>query len=277
MNEKQLDQAKVAQMQDRCRQLRLKCLKMAFAVGRNGSHLGAGLSSIEIFVALYSGILRRSRVEPRIRDRLIMSRGHSVLPYYAILQEEGFIRQSEIDLFEVNGSDLHGHATRDLQRGIEFSGGSLGMGATYSVGVALAGKLAASSFRVFTILGDGECDEGVVWESMMAASHLGLSNLTFIVDKNGLQYDGPPDEVMGLGDLVGKFMSFGFECLNVDGHDVGALYEAMCFQHKSKPTAIIAKTVKGKGVSFMENRREWHHAVLTRPQYEAAIAEIGNA
>jgi len=255
--------------------LRRTSLLMARRVGRTGSHLGSGLSSVEIFATLYGAVLRLNPTNGRddTRDRLVLSRGHSVLSYYAALCEVGFLSQEDLLQFEVNGSFLHGHATRDLDRGVEFSGGSLGLGITFAVGVALAAKVRGQSQRVYVIIGDGECDEGVVWEALMCASHYKLDNLTVIVDNNKLQYDGHPDEVMSLGDLASKFSAFGLHVVEVDGHDVGALLDAFRLDVNSRPKAVIAHTVKGKGVSFMEGKKEWHHSILTEAQYEQAILE----
>jgi len=255
--------------------LRRTSLLMARRVGRTGSHLGSGLSSVEIFATLYGAVLRLNPANGNddTRDRLILSRGHSVLSYYAALCEVGFLSPDDLLQFEVNGSFLHGHATRDLERGVEFSGGSLGLGITFAVGVALAAKVRGQSQRVYVIIGDGECDEGVVWEALMCASHYKLDNLTVIVDNNKLQYDGHPEEVMSLGDLASKLLAFGLHVVEVDGHDVGALLNAFEIGINSRPKAIIAHTIKGKGVSFMEGRKEWHHSILSEEQYEQAILE----
>ena len=262
-------------LKDLAKYLRKNCLKMALGVGKSGSHLGGGLSLVEVFATLYGGVIHVDSKNPSDpnRDRIIISKGHCVLSYYSVLNKYGFISDEDLASFETNGAVLHGHATRDVSRGIEFSGGSLGLGISYGMGVALAGKLNKLPYNVYTIVGDGELNEGIVWESLMSASHFKLDNLTVIVDNNKLQYDGDPKDIMDMGSLSAKFESFGFEVQEVNGHDVAELYEAFQVKVKDKPKIIIAHTVKGNGVSFMENKKEWHHSTLSEEQYQIAIAE----
>lgn len=259
------------------KELRLRALKMALDSGKNGSHLGGGLSTIEIFATLYSSILKfdNNNVASSDRDRLIVSKGHCVLAYYTALNRYGFISNEDLLTFEINGSNFHGHATRNLHNGIEFSGGSLGLGISYAVGVAIAGKLNKKDYNVYVIIGDGECNEGIVWEALMSASHFKLDNLTVIVDDNKLQYDGESEKVLNMGNLESKFNSFGFITYNIDGHNVEELYNSFLAENnEKKPKIIIANTIKGKGVSFMENKKEWHHSRLSQEQYEIALSEI---
>ena len=264
---------------EECKQLaqkmRLRALEMAFASGKNGAHLGGGLSAIEIFASLYGAVLNYSVSNPfdENRDRLVVSKGHCVLAYYTALYNSGFMTDDDLTKFEVNGEYLHGHATRELQRGIEFSGGSLSMGMSFAVGEALACKKKGLNSRVFVIVGDGECDEGLIWESAMAAANFQLSNLVVIVDQNKLQYDGPTTEIMNHISLSDKFSSFGFDVDEVDGHDCGQLVNTLN-KTSNKPRCVIAKTIKGKGVSFMENKKEWHHGSINQEQYELAKEEI---
>jgi transketolase len=243
--------------------------------GKNGAHLGGGLSLVEVFATLYGGIIAVDANDPfnENHDRVVISKGHCVLSYYSVLHKFGYLSDDDIAGFETNGGILHGHATRDVKRGIEFSGGSLGLGLSYAIGVALAGKLNNRTYRVYAIVGDGECNEGIVWEALMSAAHFKLDNLTVIVDHNKLQYDGEVSTVMNMGSLKTKLDAFGFHTNEVDGHDVGQLFEA--FQDKTfgKPHAIIANTVKGKGVSFMEHKKEWHHSVLSQDQFDTAMME----
>jgi transketolase len=189
------------------------------------------------------------------------------------LNEFGFLNDEELASFETNGSMLHGHSTRDVKRGIEFSGGSLGLGLSYAIGVALAGKLNNRSYRVYAIIGDGECNEGIIWEAFMSAAHFNLDNLTVIIDHNKLQYDGDVTKIMNMGNLKAKLNAFGFYTIEVDGHNICQLIEAFQNRISGKPHAIVAHTVKGKGVSFMENKKEWHHAVLSSEQFNLAISE----
>ena len=255
--------------------LRNNSLKMALNAGKNGAHLGGGLSLVEVFATLYGAVISEENINPTNinHDRIIISKGHCVLSYYSVLNEIGLLSNEDIACFETNGSFLHGHATRDVKRGIEFSGGSLGLGLSYAIGVALAGKINKSSYKVYAIVGDGECNEGIVWEAFMSAAHFKLDNFTVIVDSNKLQYDGNVETIMNMGSLKTKLEAFGFYTDEVDGHDVNQLYEAFQHYKLNTPHAIVANTIKGKGVSFMENKKEWHHSVLTLEQYNIAMSE----
>lgn len=257
--------------------LRLKALEMAYKSGKNGSHVGGALSTIEIFAALFGNVLRFDVTHPKDenRDRLVVSKGHCVLAYYSVLNAVGFMSQEELDGFEVDGAHLHGHAFRNLEKGIEFSGGSLSMGMSFAVGQALACKKKGLNNRVYTIVGDGECDEGLVWESAMAASNYKLNNLVVIIDCNQLQYDGYTKEVMDNSSLAEKFKAFGFDSIEVDGHDLDELTKALSCQGE-KPLCIVAHTIKGKGVSFAEGQREWHHHTLSEEEYNQARKEVEN-
>ena len=264
-------------MEQIAKQMRLKALEMAFKSGKNGSHLGGGLSAIEIMATLYGSVMKYDIKNPfdENRDRLIVSKGHCVLAYYTALNYAGFLTDEELESFETNGSNYHGHATRNIAKGIDFSGGSLSMGMSFAVGQAIACKKKNLKNKIYTIVGDGECDEGLIWESAMAASNFKLNNLVIIIDCNKLQYDGLTTEVMNHNSLADKFIAFGFEVLSVNGHDCQELYNA--FVHQSdKPLCIIANTIKGKGVSFMENNKEWHHHTLTKDQYEQAVKEVNS-
>lgn len=258
--------------------MRLRSLKMAYNAGNNGAHLGGGLSAIEIFATLYGSVLRYDVKNPLtdLRDRLIVSKGHCVLAYYTALAQVGFLTEDDLNQFEKNGSFLHGHASRNLDKGIEFSGGSLSLGMSFAVGVAIAIKKRNLNSHVYVIVGDGECNEGLIWEAAMSASHYELSNLTIIVDNNNLQYDGETTKIMNMLSLSEKFNAFGFNTIEVDGHDLEKLLQAMNNKFIGKPNAIIAHTIKGKGVSFMENVKEWHHSILSLSQYEQAISEQEN-
>lgn len=262
------------------KQLRLKALEMAYKSGKNGSHVGGGLSAIEIFAALFGGVMKFDVNNPddEERDRLVVSKGHCVLAYYSALNAVGFMSQEDLDGFEVDGQHLHGHAFRNIEKGIEFSGGSLSMGMSFAVGQALACKKKNLNNRIFTIVGDGECDEGLIWESAMAASNYKLNNFVVIIDCNKLQYDGLTTEVMNNSSLADKFKAFGFDAIEVDGHDVDELTKALSTQG-DKPLCVVAHTIKGKGVSFAEGQREWHHHTLSEDEYNQARKEVedGNA
>ena len=260
------------------KQMRLKALEMAYKSGHNGSHLGGGLSAMEILATLYHDILRieSSNPDKENRDRLIISKGHCVLAYYTALHKKGFLTDLDLDGFEQNGHHWHGHAMRNLSRGIEFSGGSLSMGMSFAVGEAIACKLKKMDARIFVLVGDGECDEGLIWESAMSAAHYQLDNLVVIIDRNKLQYDGETEHILNNASLAEKFKAFGFAVEEVDGHDCNAL-SIVLQKQKNQPYCVIANTIKGKGVSFMENDRTWHHHTLNEVQYLQAIEEVKNA
>lgn len=258
-----------------CKDIRKRILELAFNAGSNGSHLGGSLSSVEILNALYnSGI--NTDPSDEARDRVILSKGHSALALYCILESIGILSKEDTDTFEKNGTVLFAHAKRNVNKGIEFSGGSLSLGASFAVGVALACKDKGINNRVFVLLGDGECDEGLVWESVMAAVNYRLDNIVFIVDCNGLQSDGFTKEIMDHSPLEEKFKGFGCDVLSVDGHSVQELTKAYSVRPFEKPLAIIAHTVKGEGVSFMENLQNWHHGSLSQSQYEQALEEVSH-
>ena len=265
---------KIEQMSKR---MRKNVLDMALSAGANSSHFGGGLSIIEITATLYGAIMKYDPDNPEWneRDRFILSKGHGVLGYYTALAEAGFVPVDDLLTFEKTESYLVGHPVINRQKGIEFSNGSLGMGLSLGIGVAIAGKIKNSKYKVYVLIGDGECNEGSIWEAAMAASQFKLDNLVAIIDKNNFQLGGPNKDIMSVGDLVAKWCSFGWDVAEVDGHNVGELYDAFCRVNVSgKPSAIIANTIKGKGFSFSENNNAWHHAVLTKSQYELAIDEL---
>jgi transketolase len=250
----------------------LKYIKMAEA-----GHTGGSLSCVDILNVLYNRILN---VKPETfnnpgRDRYIQSKGHSVEALYVVLADCGFFPEEELETFYGYGSDYTGHPTRKV-KGIEHNTGGLGHGLAFSVGVALAGQIDHSAYRVFTLLGDGELAEGSNWESMMAAAHYHLDNLCVIVDRNALQLTGKTEEMCGLEPLAQKIEAFGSEVRTVDGHNIRALTEVLSTLPftEGKPSVVIAKTIKGKGISFMENNPKWHHGVPNDQQYEQAQQEL---
>jgi len=274
MNEQAID--KIASM---ARHMRKNALTMAFSAGNSGAHLGSGLSIIEIMAVLYGGIMRLDPMNPQWadRDRFILSKGHGTLGYYTALAEVGIITWDELDTFEEDGGFLAGQPIMNMKKGIEFSSGSLGLGLSLGVGVALAGRKQGKDYNVYVLVGDGECNEGSVWEAAMSASHFKLDNLIVVIDYNKMQGDGASHIVLDMGNLASKWESFGFKTLTVAGHNVIEIYSALkraTGNKGGKPVAIIANTVKGKGVSFMENNNAWHHNRLSRAQYEAALAEL---
>ncbi len=259
-----------------CIRMRKNSLKMSFAAGRTGAHLGGGLSMIEIMAVLYYAVMK---INPKDtyseqRDRFILSKGHGVLALYAAMYERGFFSEDDLENFKADNALLSGHPSMNQEKGIEFSSGSLGQGLSLGVGVCIAlNRKNNFDSKVYVLLGDGECDEGSVWEAAASASYYNLKNLVAIIDKNGLQYDGRTQEVLSMSDMGNKWRSFGWEVREVDGHDVSELYHA--FQTESdKPLAVIANTVKGKGISFMEDDPKWHHAQLTQKLYDMAMKEL---
>lgn len=256
--------------------LRVRILELALKVGKNGSHVGGALSIVDILVILYTNFLKFNLGDKlnNNRDRFILSKGHSANALYGILEMFGYMTKEEVDSFEVNGSPYYAHASRNIQKGIEFSGGSLSLGLSFGVGVALSCKQNGLNNHIYVLVGDGECDEGLIWESLMAARNFNLSNLTVIVDCNGIQSDGFKEDVMNHFSLTEKFSAFGFNSIEIDGHDHDAIFHAFYKKDLNRPNAIIAKTIKGKGVSFMENNVFWHHGVLSQDQFDMALQEL---
>lgn len=257
-------------------QMRMDILRMGLAAKSLGAHFGGSLSAVEILAALYGGVMQFDPEHPadEKRDRLIFSKGHGVMAQYAALKQIGMLTEDQLLTYKKTDSAISAHPSMNPALGIEFSSGSLGQGLSQGVGVALALRRKGNdASRVFVILGDGECDEGSIWEAAMAAANYRLGTLAAIVDKNGLQYDGDTESVLALDDLGAKWRAFGWETVTVDGHDIAALVAALGTP-TDKPLAVIARTVKGKGVSFMENAAQWHHAVLPQKLYDQAMEEL---
>lgn len=257
-----------------CHDIRVNIIEMAFRAGKNSAHCGGSLSAVEVLATLYHKYLNWDVNELDKRDRVIISKAHASLVQYCVLASKGVLSQDDLGTFEQNGSQYTVHAHKNIKKGFEFSGGSLGLGMSYAVGVAYALKEKGSKARVYVLLGDGECDEGIIWEAMLFAKHNELSNLTVIVDHNHLQADGFVEDVMNTANLADKFKAFGFHTYEVDGHSIDELSEAYSKPSETEPTAIIAETVKGKGISFMENKYNWHFTVLPEGKYKKAMAEL---
>ena len=270
---------KILEIQDMAKRMRKKVLDMALTAGASSSHFGGGLSIVDITATLYGAIMKLDPKNPKWenRDRFILSKGHGVLGYYTALSEIGYISEKDLKTFEKDGTYLFGHPVMNRSKGIEFSNGSLGMGLSLGIGVALAGKRKNIDYKVYVLMGDGECNEGSVWEAAMAGPHYKLDNLVAILDKNNLQQTGTNSEIMSVGDLVSKWKSFGWQVFEIDGHNVSEIYETFfSIKNQNGPVAIVANTVKGKGFSFAENNNVWHHAPLSSSQYEAALEELIN-
>lgn len=259
-----------------CRRIRRDILEMTHSTGGTGAHLGGSLSMVELLGALYIGALRFDPKNPvwEGRDRVILSKGHAALALYPALAEAGIIERDALATFKQDGSRLGGHPSLNGLPGIEFASGSLGQGLSIGVGVCLALRRKGNGdSRAFVFLGDGECDEGSVWEAAASAAHFRLDQLVAVVDVNAIQYDGYTRDVMDMAPFEAKWRDFGWDAVTIDGHDVAAILEAYD-RRGDRPLAILAHTVKGKGVSFMENNWRYHNAPLLGELYEKALAEV---
>ncbi|MBO5088504.1 MAG: transketolase [Lachnospiraceae bacterium] len=241
-------------------------------------HPGGSLSMADIMTYLYFEEMNIDPKDPKKadRDRLVLSKGHVAPVLYAALAEKGYFPKEELLKLRKTGAMLQGHPDMKGTPGVDMSAGSLGQGVSVAVGMALSAKLSNDDYRVYTVLGDGEIEEGQVWEAAMFAGHRKLDNLVVIVDNNNLQIDGSVDEVCSPYPIADKFEAFNFNVVEIDGHDFDAIEAAFknAKETKGMPTAIVAKTTKGKGVSFMENQVSWHGAAPNDEQYEAAMADL---
>ena len=258
-------------------EVRRRCLNIAFRMSPKATHFGGALSTVDILATLYFEVMNYDVNDPtwENRDRFFLSKGHSVMGYYATLAKVGFITNEELYSYGQNETFLPGHPVINKEKGIESTNGSLGMGLAVGIGNALAAKKKNLSFKSYVLMGDGECNEGSVWEAVMAAPHFKLDNLTAIIDRNRLQQTGAGSDIMDIGDLCEKFKSFGWHALEINGHDIREIYEALNSDSFGKPKAIIAHTIKGKGFTFSEGNNDWHHAVLTKKLYSLGLSECG--
>ena len=261
----------IKKLEQQSYEMKLKALELAQSTSF-GAHIGGGFSAMEIVTALYEAANIPSMHDPK-RDRIIMSKGHGVLALYTALWKKGFISDEELATFETDGTQFHGHAHKNVEKGIEFSGGSLGLGLSYAVGVAKACKMKGLDNTIYVILGDGEMDEGIVWESLMSITHFNLNNMVIIVDKNDYQLDGPTNEIMELSSVEKKLEAFGLDVETVNGHSIEELVTVLP-KKTGKPRAIVANTIKAHGISFLENNKISHQCVLTKKKYEQAVEEI---
>jgi len=268
--------ASEAEMKAIAKRLRRHIITM---IGKAGSgHPGGSLSAVEILTTLYFRVLRHKPLDPQWldRDRFILSKGHAAPLLYATLAECGYFPIDELLTLRQMDSRLQGHTDRTVTPGVEMSAGALGQGLSFAIGVALAGRLNSKDYRVYVLLGDGECDEGQVWEAAMAAAHFKVDNLAAIVDNNGQQIDGWNRDVMNLDPFPSKWQAFGWHVIEVDGHAFTQLTQAFNQAKlvKGQPTVIIAHTIKGKGVSFMENNPDFHGKAPTDDEVEIALKEL---
>ena len=253
--------------------LRRRMLRLIHRAG--AGHTGGGLSCLDILSLLYHRVLKVTpeTVDSPTRDRYVQSKGHCVEALYTVMADRGYFPDADLDTVGRYQSRYVGHPTRKI-RGIEMNTGALGHGLPICLGMALAAKMDGGTFRVFTLLGDGELAEGSNWEAAMAASHYQLDNLVAILDHNSLQITGPTREVMSNEPLDKKWRAFGWEVRTVNGHDYTALTRTLTTPHPGRPLFVIANTVKGKGVSFMENVGQWHHGVPNDAELVRALAEL---
>jgi transketolase len=263
------------QLNERCRRVRRDIIEMTSLA--SSGHPGGSLSGTELMV----GIFDRMRVDPAnaknpARDRFVLSKGHCAPGYYAVLCDMGFFKREEYQKFRQLGGILQGHPDVKKTPGVDASTGSLGQGVSLAVGMALGAKYGKTDVKVYTLLGDGELQEGLCWEAFMAAAHYKLDNLTVVIDHNGLQIDGSNDEVMRVGDIAAKLRAFDFDVLEVaNGNDMAQVLAALDTPLVSgKPRCIVAHTVKGKGVSFMENQAGWHGKAPNAEQRDQALQEL---
>ena len=266
-------------LEQMCHQFRIDVLTTLHA--KQTGHPGGSLSVCEILTTLYFAQMNVDPKDPQKadRDRLVLCKGHAAPMLYRVLAEKGFFPVEEMNTLRDFETRLQGHPCMKDTPGVDMSTGPLGIGLSTAVGMALAAKLDNAPTRVYAVLGDGEINEGTVWEACMSASKYKVDNLCAILDWNGVQLDGTAEDIMPMGDIKAKFDSFGFHCIECDGHDVEALYNA--FEEaktiKGKPTIVLAHTVKGKGVSFMEGKNTWHGKAIGDEDFAKAMEELGGA
>lgn len=267
----------ISLLKEHAKNIRVNSLKMANACGGN-AHLGGGLSLIEATTVLYGAVMNASNkgLPYEQKDKFILSKGHGVLGFYATLAEFGVFEKELLNTFLADGSDLIAHPVMKPELGIEASSGSLGQGISMAVGLALAAKKKNYSYQTYVLCGNGESNEGSVWEACMSAVNFKLDNFTLFIDNNHLQSDGPSENVMDVSNKYADMLkALGFQVIEINGNDIEQVYDAFMMPHKpNTPKAIVGNTIKGNGISFMENNNEWHHNRLTKDQLDAALVEV---
>jgi transketolase len=275
-----LNDKTIQDLVEKARTIRVRILQMIHSAPTDHpGHPGGSLSAADIVAALYFGIMNIDPDKPfwPERDRFVLSKGHGAPVVYAALAEKGFFPRSVLATLRQPGSILQGHPDMKKTPGLDMTTGSLGQGLSTAVGMAIAGKIDKKDYTVFALLSDGELDEGQIWEAIMTAAKYRLDNLVAVVDWNGIQNDGPVDEIMPLGDLTAKWKVFGWDAKEIDGHDMPMVYGTLLDlknKKKEKPKVILAHTIKGKGVSFMEGDMAWHAKPVTDDQLARAVAEL---
>ncbi|MGD0718298.1 MAG: transketolase [Thermoplasmata archaeon] len=273
----EVSSARIAELERTAREMRREIIRMTRAAG--SGHPGGSLSVTDLLAALVFQEMKLdpARVDWPDRDRLVLSKGHAAPALYAALALRGFLPREELRTLRQLGSRLQGHVDRNKLAAIEASTGCLGQGIGMAVGMALDARLARRSNRVYTIIGDGECQSGPTWEALMAGGHYALGNFVVLLDRNGYETDGSTESIMGIEPIVDKFRAFRYHTLDIDGHDFGQILNALAAARAvtDRPTAIVARTVKGKGVSFMEGTHVYHGKAPTAAEAEKALAELG--
>lgn len=257
------------------KKIRKNILDMSLEAGSASSHFGGAMSAVELVASLYGSFMnfnKKNYKDPN-RDRFILSKGHACLVLYAALAEKKIISRNELRTFEKNNSNLLGHPVMNRDLGIEFSNGSLGMGLSLGIGTAVSLNKRNINSKIYILIGDGECNEGSIWESAMLANFLKLKNICVIIDCNGYQQTGQNSEILDLDDLEKKWKSFGWSTFSIDGHNIEEIISALK-EKNEKPKVILAKTIKGKGFTFSENNNDWHHKIMTKDTYVNALKEL---
>ena len=267
----------ISELEELARKCRVEIVKMVHRA--QAGHPGGSLSEIDLLSALYANYLRAKPDDPNWddRDRFILSKGHASPGMYAILAEMGFISKNDLESYRVLGGVCQGHVDMKWCPGVDFSAGSLGMGLSFGMGCAVAGKLANSKRNIFVMLGDGEIQEGSIWEAAMAAKHHELGNLKVILDRNRIQNDDFCEAQMRMFDIPAKWQSFGWNVMEIDGHDMNEVIKGLDFliDNKDNPAILVANTIKGKGVSYMEDNPSFHGAAPNDEQFKQAMEELG--
>jgi len=269
----------IKELEEKTQRFRVEIIKMIY--NAQSGHPGGSLSAIDILTCLYFHQMKIKSEDPswEDRDRFILSKGHAAPALYIILAELGYFPKENLSTLRQVGSILQGHPDMRKTPGVEISTGSLGNGLSIGIGMALSAKLSKKNYHVYVLVGDGECDEGGIWEAAMAAAKYKLDNLTAICDFNRVQLDGPIDEIMPLDSLPEKWKAFNWNVMEIDGHNMGEILDALdkAKRVKRKPTIIVAHTIKGKGVSFMENKFQWHGRAPNKEEYEIALQDLRGA
>jgi transketolase len=268
---------KIDKIKNFANDMRRNIIFTAYKAGSKSAHIGGALSVTDIIAVLYSDIMniKKTKHIDQDRDRFILSKGHACLAIYSALVVKKILKKKDLLTFECDGSKLLGHPIINKKDGIEFSTGSLGMGLSLGVGVALAAKKRKKSYNTYVAIGDGECNEGSIWETILSACQFNLDNLTVIVDRNKYQQTGSSNSILNLENLKSKFESFGCFVLELDGHNLSKIHKAFIQKNlTNKPKVIIANTIKGKGFKIFENNNDWHHSAITKSIYKKIQKEI---